>query len=306
MENADNFQPSFPSLPLTDLVTVTKLHSLYYYEFPQNYVFDGEQHDFWELLYADKGGCFVHNGEKRIVLQSGEAVLTAPNVFHNLGGNGQSLFNVFVVSFSCKNKVIEAIAGQRLTITPTQREIISKLIKEGRSAFYMPIIDPTVSELQPRENSVLGSRQLVKNYLEELLISFLRKQVQESRSAPVLSLLSAKNTDPKNLIEAVEKYLLENVDRSVSIATLCEIFHYSKNYICSHFKQQTGYSIIEYFNRAKVERAKELIREHNHSLSAISEMLGFSSPGYFSKTFKRVSGLSPQEYQRSLNRLIEP
>ncbi|MBQ8494694.1 MAG: AraC family transcriptional regulator, partial [Clostridia bacterium] len=37
---------------------------------------------------------------------------------------------------------------------------------------------------------------------------------------------------------------------------------------------------------------------------AISELLGFSSPGYFSKTFKRITGMSPQEYQRSLNRLL--
>ena len=304
MENANNSLPSFPSLALTDLVTVTKLHSLYYYEFPADYFFTGERHDFWELLYADKGDCFVDNEGKRIQLNRGEAVLTAPNVYHNLGGNGRQLFNVFVVSFSCKNKVIEAIAGQRLTITPAQRDIISKLIKEGRNAFYLPIIDPTVSELEPRENTVLGSRQLVKNYLEELLISFLRKQVKKDSFAPVLSMLSAKTTDPKNLIEAVEKYLLDNVDKVVSINALCDTFHYSKNYICSHFKEQTGFTVIEYFNRAKVERAKELIRERKHSLSDISELLGFSSPGYFSKTFKRVSGLSPLEYQRSLDRLI--
>ena len=50
MENANNSLPSFPSLALTDLVTVTKLHSLYYYEFPADYFFTGERHDFWDVL----------------------------------------------------------------------------------------------------------------------------------------------------------------------------------------------------------------------------------------------------------------
>lgn len=301
MENANN---PFPSIPLTSLVSVSKIHSLYYYEFPKNYLFKGETHDFWELIYADKGDCFVQNGNERITLKTGEATLIPPNVFHTLGGNGVNLFNVFVISFSCKSKAVDAMLLRSFKITPPQRELISKIIKEGRRAFYLPTIDAAISELIPRENPLLGSRQLVKNYLEELLISFLRVQYQDSSTVPVLSFLSAKTTDPKNLIESVEKYLLDNLEKPISINAICETFHYSKNYICSHFKQQTGYTIIEYFNRARIERAKELIREHNHSLSVISELLGFSSPGYFSKTFKRITGMSPQEYQRSLNRLL--
>lgn len=301
MENANNL---FPSIPLTSLVSVSKIHSLYYYEFPKDYLFKGETHDFWELIYADKGDCFVQNGDERIILKSGEAALVSPNVFHMLGGNGTNIFNVFVISFSCKSKAVDAMMLRSFRITPPQRELISKIIKEGRRAFYLPTIDDAVSELFPRENALLGSRQLVKNYLEELLISFLRVRYQDNDSVPVLSVLSSKITNPKNLIESVEKYLLDNLEKPVSITAICETFHYSKNYICSHFKQQTGYTVIEYFNRARIERAKELIREHNHSLSAISELLGFSSSGYFSKTFKRITGMSPQEYQRSLNRLL--
>lgn len=301
MKNANN---SFPSFPLIDLITVTKIHSLYYYEFPADYRFQGEQHDFWELVYADKGDCFVQNGNERIILQRGEAILTAPNVFHSLGGNGANLFNVFVISFSCRAKALEAIAGQRITVTAAQRSLISNIIKEAHHAFFLPIIDPMVTELHPREDAPLGSQQLMKNYLEELFISLLRKQVQDNSTAPVLSFLTGKTTDPKNLIEAIEKHLLDNLDKDVSITAICEAFHYSKNYICSHFKQQTGYSIMEYYNRAKVERAKELIRERKYSFATIAEMLGFSSPGYFSKTFKRVTGQSPQQYLHSLRSLL--
>ncbi len=301
MENANNL---FPSIPLTSLVLVSKIHSLYYYEFPKDYLFKGEVHDFWELIYVDKGDCFVQNGDERIILKTGEATLVSPNIFHTLGGNGSNIFNVFVISFSCKSRVVSAMQSRSFKITPPQRELISKIIKEGQNAFYLPTIDTAVSELIPRENALLGSRQLVKNYLEEVLISFLRTQYQDGGTKPVLSFLSDKTTDPKNLIESVERHLLDNLDKPVSITTICAKFHYSKNYICSHFKQQTGYTIIEYFNRARIERAKELIREHNHSISTISELLGFSSPGYFSKTFKRITGLSPQDYQRSLNRLL--
>ena len=300
MKNTDNI---FSSVPLTCVVSVTKIHSLFYYEFPKDFQFNGESDDFWELVYVDRGSCLSTQNGISAALNAGEAVLISPNSFHSICGNGRDMFNVFIISFTCKSKAIEAVPTAPSTITAPMRELISKIIKEARRAFRLPIIDHFTSDIVPQEHPMFGSRQLVKLYLEELLILLLRTEFTD-KNDPILSVLANKSADPKDLVEAVEKYLLDNLDKALSISAICETFHYSKNYICSHFKQKTGYTIIEYFNRAKIERAKELIRERAHSLSTISEMLGFSSPGYFSKTFKRITGLSPLEYQRSLRLLL--
>ncbi len=293
----------FPTIPLTSSLSITKIHSLFYYEFPKDFYFSGECHDFWELIYVDKGTCYFTRQGERIDLQTGDIVLIRPNDHHAVCGNGTSMFNVLILSFTCKSKALSAFPSSPATITSTTRDVISKIIREARHAFRLPIIDPFATEIAPLDNALFGSRQLVKNYLEELLILLLREEYVDKNDL-TLSTLANGPANPTNLVEAVEKYLLDNLNKTLSIPAICETFHYSKNYICSRFKEKTGYTIIEYFNRAKIERAKELIRERSGSLSKISETLGFSSPGYFSKTFKRVTGLSPMEYQRSLRRLF--
>ncbi len=293
----------FPAIPLTPALSVSRIHSFFYYEFPPHYAFPGESHDLWELMYIDKGVCRSVRQNQQTTLRAGDIILIRPNEFHSICGNELDIFNVLILSFTCKSKALEALPNTPIRVSNSTREVISKIVKEAHHAFRLPLIDPFTSEITPLENPLFGSRHLLKNYLEELLILLLRKEYSETNPL-TLSILSSGPTDPKSLVEAVEKYLLENLHKSLSIPAICETFHYSKNYICSRFKEKTGYTIIEYFNRAKIERAKELIRERSCSLSAIAESLGFSSPGYFSKTFKRIVGLSPMEYQRSLRRLL--
>lgn len=291
--------PLFPSVSLSSVLSITQIHSLYYYEFPPDMEHLGESHNFWEFLYVDKGRCLSLHQGKDVPMETGEAVLIAPNDFHRLHGNGEDIFNVFIISFTCKSKAIEAAPTSKLKISRSTHDLISRIIKESRKAFRLPIFDHFTPEIIPQEHPPFGSRQLIKLYLEELLITLLREEGTD-KNDPILSILSSSTADPKDLVESVEKYLLDNIDKNLTIPFICETFHYSKNHICSHFKEKTGYSIMEYFNRAKVERAKELMRQGDIHISSIAEKLGFSSPSYFSKTFKRITGRSPLEYQRSL------
>ena len=57
--------------------------------------------------------------------------------------------------------------------------------------------------------------------------------------------------------------------------------------------------IIDYYINLKIEKAKELLRENELSVKEISEKLSFDTPNYFTKTFKRVTTLTPLEYKKS-------
>ena len=62
-------------------------------------------------------------------------------------------------------------------------------------------------------------------------------------------------------------------------------------------------SVIAYCNQRKIERAKQLIREERMNISQIAESLGFSSIHYFSRMFKKIEGMAPAEYGRSIKSL---
>lgn len=60
---------------------------------------------------------------------------------------------------------------------------------------------------------------------------------------------------------------------------------------------------MEFFNRLKIEKAKELIRTRQFTFSQIADQLGYSSIHYFSRQFKKITGMSPTEYTESVLQL---
>ena len=60
-----------------------------------------------------------------------------------------------------------------------------------------------------------------------------------------------------------------------------------------------GCGVMEYFNRIRVDAAKELIREGDQNFTEIAATLCFGSSQYFTTVFKRVSGMTPTEYRAS-------
>jgi len=62
------------------------------------------------------------------------------------------------------------------------------------------------------------------------------------------------------------------------------------------FKEATGYTIIEYFNKLKIDKAKELLIEGNKKIREVAQELGFVDEFYFSRTFKKAEGMNPSEF----------
>ena len=58
---------------------------------------------------------------------------------------------------------------------------------------------------------------------------------------------------------------------------------------------------MEYYSDLKISTAKKLLRENELSIKEISEKLCFDTPNYFSKTFKKIVGLTPSEYKKRIS-----
>ena len=59
---------------LKNVINISKIVTVHYYEFDKNFVFDGETHDFWEMVYIDKGRVQVKRDEEELVLSQGEII----------------------------------------------------------------------------------------------------------------------------------------------------------------------------------------------------------------------------------------
>ena len=280
---------------LKSLVSVSKIVTIHYYEFDKNFVFDGESHDFWEMVYVDGGRVKVKSGENECELSQGDVIFHAPNEFHSIRALDSSP-NFFVISFVCSSPSMDCLVGYRATLDKTLKSFISSIIKEAEQSFKIPKNDPSLRKLTKKENAALGGEQLIKNYLEELLIFLMRGIAKQGES----NLFPNKESMENHLVTAVKKFIEEKVYENLRLADICRALGYSKSYLSKLFRDQTGESIASYAIKYKMKKAKALIREGNMNFSEISDKLSFDNPQYFSRVFKREVGVTPSEFMRSL------
>ncbi|GKX68142.1 response regulator transcription factor [Inconstantimicrobium mannanitabidum] len=101
-----------------------------------------------------------------------------------------------------------------------------------------------------------------------------------------------------SLINEVSIFILNNVENEITLSTIATYMHMNKNYLCEIFKKKTRMSLLEYIIKVKIERAKKMLRECEDRAYEIADKLGYKDPEYFSKLFKKCSGMSPTEYRK--------
>ncbi|MBV7274380.1 helix-turn-helix transcriptional regulator [Clostridium sp. PL3] len=88
----------------------------------------------------------------------------------------------------------------------------------------------------------------------------------------------------------------QNIDKKITVTELSELVKLSPTYLSEAFKDVTGYSIIKFFNKIKIDRAKELIIEGDKKIKEVAGLMGYNDEFYFSRMFKNIEGISPSEF----------
>lgn len=285
----------FGEITLKKTLSVSKLHSVHYFEFSKTYEFPGEQHDFWELVYVDKGEIIATAGDREFSVSSGEVLFHEPNEWHNIRANGTIAPNVMILSFQCRSAAMNFFAGKQMRPDSRQREFLSMILAESKKAFSSRLDDPYENTLVRAAEQPVGSEQLIGLYLTLFLISLLR---HEEKTA---------STDRKSgslpLLDTILSYMQQNLHRKLTLEHLAAEFHISRSYIKKLFSQYLQTGAMHYFIGLKIAKAKDFLRESEKNVSQIAEILGYDNVYYFCNQFKKAEGMSPLEYRRSVKAL---
>lgn len=280
---------------LQNLINVSKIVTIHYFEFEKNFKTNGESHDFWELVYAEKESVICSANGKSITVEEGEILFHKPNEQHALSANGKAAPNVFILSFVCKSDAMRFFEDKKLRLDNSLVKFIYSILNEGKRTFNIPYSDPNLKKMELLPNPTLGGEQLIKNYLEIFLINLLRLQTEtEEKNTIFLPNKELSGRPVKEVISLLEN----NVYSTLTINEICTKAAYGRAYLFRVFKEKTGKTIMEYYLNLKIEKAKQLLRENELSVKEISELLSFNEPNYFTKTFKRITGLTPTAYKR--------
>lgn len=280
---------------LTNLINVSKIVTIHDFEFQKDFSTNGEAHDFWEIVYVEKGSLVCTADGERVELGAGEILFHKPNEFHTLASDGKSAPNVFIISFECSSSAIRYFEGRKLTLDKSLTPYLYLIVKEGKRTFDIPFSDPNALKMNLLPLPTLGGEQLIKNYLEILLINLLRSQTETTSGNDTFLPRSVLAVKP---VKDVIRVLEENVCSALSVDEICAKTSYGKAYLFRVFKAETGKTMMEYFTELKIERAKLLLRENELTIKEIAEHLAFNEPNYFTRTFRRYVGVTPSGYKR--------
>ena len=112
----------------------------------------------------------------------------------------------------------------------------------------------------------------------------------ESENADKVSLMMSK----------VKDYLQHNYMYEISLDSVSEILNISPSYFSVAFKRAFGVNFLDYLTELRIQAACELLKDPLRSSAEVAGMVGYESASYFTRIFKKKTGMTPTEYRRQL------
>ena len=129
------------------------------------------------------------------------------------------------------------------------------------------------------------------NYLYSLgsILFEIQEQEQEERAQDVIGF--------------IQKHINDNIhiQDELTLIRLAELVHFNPSYLSRLFKQVVGMNISDYIGDIRVKKAKQMLENPNTKISSVAEALGYGTATNFTRFFKKMTNMTPQEYRDFVN-----
>jgi YesN/AraC family two-component response regulator len=120
------------------------------------------------------------------------------------------------------------------------------------------------------------------------------QEIVEAFTESMFNYIPSKNSE---IIKKAMHFISQNFANNITLEDVADEVHMNPSYISSIFKQSTGSSFKEYLNMVRIEESKRLLLNTDYSVIDIAIATGFEDQSYFSKVFKKYTGLTPKQYR---------
>ena len=232
---------------------------------------------------------FVRNGASKYVIdhqvfpiKKGDMVITNCGTLHDEMLEEQD--NVAYYSLAIDNLQIPGLPENHLIDSNTSPVIATGEHYGTFNGLFRSIYELLVSNEPGIEETC--------QYMMLSVLALLLKIANTTPEAPVISSQSA-------MIMDIRQYLDENYMNDLSLQSISDTFHISTYYLAHIFKEETGYSPMNYIIRRRIGEAQSLLITTRRSITDIAGQVGFSNPNNFNIQFQKQVGLSPRAYRKT-------
>ena len=282
----------YESIAIPDALTVTGIIVLMKHVFSPAASIVEDVHPFPEILYIEKGGHTVILDEKEYPLTEGQLLIYPPNSPHR----AKSLDNAKagILSLEIDSDILPLLYSRVFTLTEVQRKTVLSIIEEGSECFRKREPGDFIGGMLPNQDVEKHAFWRLKKQIEFLLIDLLQTNIW-----------STKEQDKKSVrwdreFFEVTEMLREDLSQNFTLDEIASRCSMSVSKLKLLFREKAGKGPIAFVIDLKIDEAKRLIKEGRLNFTEIAEALGFESLHYFSRQFKKITGLSPSQYSRSV------
>lgn len=268
MEQTANLKILEPTNLVTTL-SVNTVYAAFVYIYSPAFVFKGETHKAWELVYAHKGEVVIETPDHTQILHKGEAFIHKPYEFHKIRANNTTC-NMIFLSFDTDSEDLLLAADKPLAVSQYHLHTIARIADEctvflaGKNS--MPA-------LEKGKKPEFAASQIIKNLLEVLLIDFIR---QVTGSSPEKLSQPTLHTE-KSIVQSAVSYMKNNLTQKLTLQDIAAQVGYSASYLSSVFRKTMNVSVINYCIFLKIENAKNSSRKET-KISTKSPKYSISTP----------------------------
>ncbi len=246
-------------------------------------VFNGESHDFWELVTVLSGQVEIVEDDNCYVLGEGMMICHAPGEFHRIKSAGGTSPHFLVMTFRHEGTLPERLCDGVFSLD-------SELVEEYLRIFY-PVREFYLSSCAAIKHGAVppsvGQTECESVLrLEHFLLRLSRMDVSEGNRS-----MSVSAREYRHLVRIMRERVRENI-------TLCELAkarHISESYAKKLFRTYAGEGFTCYYARLRISEIHRLF-DLGETVSSVAETMNFSSGAYLSAFFKKHTGMTPSEY----------
>lgn len=267
--------------PITQQIKLTDIYSLFEVHYEKGYEFPGESHNFWECLYVAEGEVCVSGDERVYNLTRGAIIFHKPLELHKFIVTGADGADLFIFSFAAEGPLTAWLREKVFALTDSQQKLLLDLYafarqSAGNADSYRRYLEPF--------GRLPAYSQTAASYLELLMLSLAEAGA-----------ISSASSDPDAvLFSRAVNFLNSSIHRQPSVPEIARFCGVSESGLKRIFDKYAGISVHKYLLKLKIKAALQLLRG-GETVSRTAEVLGFNSQSYFSRAFRRETGMPPSQ-----------
>jgi AraC-like DNA-binding protein len=255
------------------------------YDYPAGWSLDLHQHSYFQMIYFLSGKGAFRIGESDLPVRPGALALMKPDEVH--GGRANCVIKTLDIKFDVRNGALRAalLKADSCCVLGESRvpELLERIRSEGERR--MPFF-----------------RDVCRALMTEILLLYLRSQSGYCEKAPPPE--EAPEMVNDSLLRRGIDYIRQNYAGGIGVAHVARALGCCDRSLRAHFQSALGVCPLDYLQRYRVARAKELIEYSDYSLKEIAVRVGFKNVHHFTRLFAEIEGKPPGTWRETYKKGI--